>query len=338
MAVGLSGMIGALVEHVRWGILGTGAIARQFADGVRRISGGEIRAVGSRNVNSAEHFGEEFDIPVRHASYEDLASDPEIDVVYVATPHALHENHAAMCLDKGKGVLCEKPLTVNASEARRLIQLARRKGCFLMEGMWTRFFPLMERVRELIGSGAIGEPRMLTADFGYRQHIDAVGRKFNAELGGGALLDVGVYCIALASMVFGRAREVTGATHVGQTSVDEQSAAILKYEDGQLAVLSAAIRTQTPQEATVAGTEGTLRIHSPWWKPRELTLSKPGKEDYISRLDYDGNGFAHEASEVERCVDSGLKESSIMPLDESLSIIETMDTLRTLWDLRYPTD
>jgi dihydrodiol dehydrogenase / D-xylose 1-dehydrogenase (NADP) len=245
------------VVEVRWGILGTGTIARQFATGLEDLPEAECLAVGFRSKASADRFADALDIPRRYASYEDLAGDPDVDVVYVATPNVFHEENVALCLKSGKAVLCEKPLTVNAREAERLVGLAREMGLFLMEGMWTRFYPLMGRVRTLISGGAIGEARMLAADFGYRVEVDPAHRRFAPALGGGALLDVGVYCASLSSMVFGPPSEVTGLAHLGETGVDEQSAAILKHRRGQLALFSAAIRTATPQEAMVAGTGGT---------------------------------------------------------------------------------
>jgi predicted dehydrogenase len=322
--------------RIRWGILGTGSIARRFADGISHLEEVDIAAVGSRHEHSANRFGQDFKIQNRHEDYAALVADPDVDVVYVATPHVCHKEHAALCLNKGKAVLCEKPLTVNAEDARELINLARDNNLFLMEGMWTRFFPLMVRLRALISEGVIGEPRMLTADFGIREELNPSGRKFNLALGGGALLDVGVYCVSLACMMFGKPQEVTGCAYLGQTGVDEQSAAVLKYSNGQLAILSAAIRTRTPQEATIIGTEDYIRINQPWWRPHALSVIGPtGKADVVE-ANYIGNGFAHEALEVQDCLQRGLLESSTMPLTDSLSTIEVMDELRRQWNLSYP--
>jgi predicted dehydrogenase len=326
------------VRGFRWGILGTGAIARQFVEGLGELPEAEVLAVGSRSEASAEKFAEDRDIPRRYGTYEDLAADPDVDVVYVATPHPFHAGNVELCLGAGKAVLCEKPFTVNAGEAERVVGLARERGLFLMEGMWTRFFPLMGELRRLLSAGVIGEPRMLTADFGFRDEFDPRSRKFDPGLGGGALLDVGVYCISLASSLFGRPSEVAGAGHLGQTDVDEQSAAILVHDGGRLSVLCFATRTGTPQEATVMGTEGYVKIHSNWWRPRAMTLHRPGEREELVEAPITGNGFNYEAAEVMRCLDEGMTESDVMPLDETLSVMRTMDDIRAAWGLRYPSE
>ena len=200
-------------------------------------------------------------------SYEALAADPEIDIVYVATPHPMHHTAAKLCLNAGKAVLCEKPFTVNATEAEEVIALARERKLFLMEAMWTRYLPLMVRFRELIAAGAIGEPRLLTADFGFRADGEPSHRLFNPDLAGGALLDVGVYVVSLASMIFGPPERGTGMADIGATGVDEQAALVFGYPGGKLAQLTVAVRTNTPQEVTLMGTEGTIRIPPIWWRP-----------------------------------------------------------------------
>ena len=325
-----------VVKKVRWGILGTGAIARQFVRGLRSLPDAEVFAVGSRSEASASKFADKRNIPRRHASYHGLASDPDVDVVYIATPHPFHAENATLCLEAGKPVLCEKPFSVNAAEAGRVVGLAREKGLFLMEGMWTRFFPLMEEVRRLVSTGTLGEVRMLNVDFGFRAEADPASRLFAPELGGGALLDVGVYCVSFASMVLGPPSGAVGTAHLGDTGVDEQASMILEHEEGRLANLSVGIRTTTPQEATIMGTEGYLRIHHPWWRPSSMTISRPGGEDEIVETPVTGNGFNYEAAEVMRCLEAGKTESDIMPLDETISVMKTMDGIREAWGLSYP--
>ena len=324
------------MDSVRWGILGTGRIAHEFASGLRDTPDAETLAVGSRTEDSASKFAASLGIPRHYPSYAELVSDPDVDVVYVATPHPFHAENVTLCLEAGKHVLCEKPMTVNAVQAERLMGLAREENLFLMEGMWTRFFPLMERVRHLISSGAIGEPRLLQVDFGFRAPFDPLQRLFNLDLGGGALLDVGVYCVSLSSMIFGPPDRVTGLAHLGETGVDEQSAAILEHDGERISTISISIRTATPQEAMIAGTEGRIKIHPDWWRPDTLTLSRPGEEDESIEAPPTGNGFPHEAAEVMRCIGSGARESDVMPLRETLSIARTMDELRRQWGLVYP--
>ena len=324
------------MRKFRWGILGTGSIARQFVRGLNSVPEAEVLAVGSRSEASAAKFADKRNIPRRHASYQALASDPDVDVVYIATPHPFHAENATLCLEAGKAVLCEKPFCVNAAEAERVVGLAREKGLFLMEGMWTRFFPLMEEVRRLISEGSLGEVRMLNVDFGFRAEPDPASRLFAPGLGGGALLDVGVYCVSFASMVLGRPSGSVGISHLGETGVDEQASIGLEHEGGRLANLSIGIRTTTPQEATIMGTEGYVRIHAPWWRPESMTISRPGEEDESVEAPVSGNGFDYEAVEVMRCLEAGKTESEIMPLDETVSVLRTMDTIRAAWGLKYP--
>jgi predicted dehydrogenase len=325
------------MEKIRWGILGTGNIATRFAEGLMALPDAELVAVGSRSQSSADDFGYEFDVPHRHATYAALADDPDVDVVYVATPHPFHRETSMLCLEGGKAVLCEKPFAINASEAEDVIALAREKGLFLMEAMWTRFLPILVKTRELLAGGAIGEVRVLSADFGFRTAFDPKSRLFDPHLGGGALLDVGVYPVSLASMVFGTApSRISGMAHLGQTGVDEQSAVILGYDQGQLAILAAAVRTEMPQEAVLMGTEGWIRIHAPWWRSTTLTLSLPGQEDEVIHLPYEGNGYNYEAAAVMDCLRAGKTENDVMGLDETLAIMQTLDRIRAQWNLRYP--
>ena len=324
------------MKKIRWGILGTGAIARQFVRGLRSLPEAEVLAVGSRSEASAAKFADKRNIPRRHAGYGGLASDPDVDVVYIATPHPFHAENATLCLEAGKPVLCEKPFSVNAAEAERVVGLAKEKGLFLMEGMWTRFFPLMEKVRRLVSTGALGEVRMLNVDFGFRADPDPASRLFAPELGGGALLDVGVYCVSFASMVLGRPSGSVGISHLGDTGVDEQASVILEHQGGRLANLSVGIRTTTPQEATIMGTDAYVRIHHPWWRPNSMTVSRPGEADETIEAPVTGNGFNYEAAEVMRCLQMGETESEVMPLDETVSVMRTMDGIREAWGLRYP--
>lgn len=324
------------MDSIRWGILGTGRIGHEFAAGLRDTPDAEILAVGSRSEDSARAFADRFDVPRHYQGYQELAADPDVDVIYVATPHPFHEENVTLCLEAGKHVLCEKPMTINAAQTESLITLAEDRGLFLMEGMWTRFYPLMERVRELLSSGTIGEARLLDVDFGFRAPFDPSHRLFDPELGGGALLDVGVYCVSLSSMIFGAPVRISGLAHLGETGVDEQSAAILEHAGGRISTISVAIRTATPQEAVISGTEGRIKVHSEWWRPHALTLSRSGEEDEVIAAPYTGNGFPHEAAEVMDCIRSGTNESDVMPLRETLQIARTMNELRRQWGLVYP--
>ena len=323
-------------NRIRWGILGTGTIARQFAAALCRLPNAELRAAGSRSSDSAQRFADEFGIPRRYGSYAELVNDPQVEVIYVATLHSCHAANSRLALDAGKAVLCEKPFTINAAQAREVIALARARKLFLMEAMWTRCFPLVTKLRELLASGAIGEARLLTADFGFRAERQDEPRLFGQEFGGGALLDVGVYPISLASLLFGPPTRIVSAANLGTTGVDEEAAIILSHCRGELAILHTAIRLDTAQEAIITGTTGRIRIHSPWWRPAAMILSRDGKPDERFEFPSQGNGYEYEAQEVMDCLRSGKLESPLMPLDESLSIMETLDAIRGQWGLKYP--
>ncbi len=324
--------------RIRWGILGPGAISQRFATALKAVPDADLIAVGSRNRQRANAFADTFDIPHRHANYTDLTQDPDVDVIYVATPHPFHEECAIRCLDAGKAVLCEKPLTVDATQATALIAAARRNRRFLMEAMWTRFLPAIVQVREWLAEGAIGEPRLLTAAHGSRKRkTPAVleGRLFTPALGGGALLDVGVYTVSLAHTVFGTPTQITSLAHLGSTGVDEQASLLLGYDSGAIASLFCAISTDVTKEARIIGTDGYIHIPEVW-QATTATLVRSGKAPIEIQKPFRNNGYEYQAMAVHRCLRAGELECDVMPLDESLAIMETMDTLRAQWGLTYP--
>ncbi len=323
-------------DKLRWGILATGHIARKFAVGVGQTQSGEVVAVGSRSQGNADAFGQEFGIPHRHGSYEALAADPDIDAVYVATPNPMHVDNTLLCLKNRKAVLCEKPFAINAAEASEMIDSARAAGLFLMEAMWTRFLPPIRKAKQLVDDGAIGELRMIMADFGFRADWDPSRRTLNADLAGGGLLDVGIYPISLSSMFFGQARSVAAEANIGETGVDEQAGMVVKYDGGRLSLIAAGVRTQTPMEAWLLGTEGRIHLHNQWWRGSELTLMVKDKDPETIAPPVEGNGFNYQIDEVARCIAAGKTESDIMPLNETLSIMALMDDIRGQWGLKYP--
>ncbi len=322
-------------EPIRWGILGPGNIAHRLAEGVRALPDAKVLAVGSRSIERANAFADKWEIPRRYGSYEDLVADSELDIIYVATPHPFHAPCSLLAIEAGKAVLCEKPFTVNASEARQVVEAARHKGVFVMEAMWTRFFPLMARLRDIVAAGEIGEVRLIHADFGFRAGFNPEGRLFSPALAGGGLLDVGVYPISLASMLLGTPNRVSGLAVVGETGVDESAAITLGYPSGALASLTTGVRITTPHLAIICGTDGSIHIPSPWWVPERMTVRRGrGTVEYSEPKI--ASGFEYEAAEAGRCLREGLKESPILPLDESVAIMDTMDQLRALWGVRYP--
>lgn len=326
-----------MADKIRWGILGCGGIAGKFAQALAAVKDAELLAVGSRSGDTAQRFGSDHNVPRRYGSYEALAHDTDVDMIYVATPHNFHADNTMLCLNAGKGVLCEKPLAVNAQQGHAMIDCARSRRRFLMEAMWTRFLPLMDRVRQLLADGAIGQPRMMAADFGFDcgDH-NPKQRILDPHLAGGALLDVGVYPISFSSMVFGKPTQVCSAAALGKTGVDEQNAVILTFDQGQLAVLYSAVKTQTPHEAAIMGTDGMIRLHAAWWCGTTLTLVRPGRSEQTFKLPTHENGFVYEIQAVQQDFQNGRIENALMPLDESLTLLETMDSLRRQWGLKYP--
>lgn len=319
---------------IRWGILGTGNIAQQFATALQSLDDAQIAAVGSRTQASANSFGERFAVPRRHASYEALAADPDVDIVYIATPHALHMDNTIVCLNAGKAVLCEKPFAINRAQAEAAIRVAREKKCFLMEAMWTRFIPAVRQATDWIAAGAIGEVRMVQASFGFRDDSPSL---FDPTLGGGSLLDVGIYPITIAHLAFGRppARIETMAT-LGRNGVDEQAAVLLGYDGGEMAVLSSAIRTQTPTDAYILGTEGMISLHDTFWNATRVSLQRPDEPAQTKSFAHACNGYEYEAQEAHACLRAGQLESNTMPHRVTLEIMETLDAIRAKWGLRYP--
>jgi len=364
---------------IRWGILGTGAIARVFARDLEYLPDARLVAIGSRSVERADAFGKELGVPHRYGRYADLVEAPDVDVVYIATPASAHRENMLLCLEAGKAVLCEKPFTLDAREAREVITTARRSRVFVMEAMWTRFLPAMVRLRELLAANTVGDLCYLVADLGAPPGPEPEPRIVNRELGGGALLQKGIYLMSLASMLLGRPDRVMSLGDLGVAGVDEQSAVLLGYPGGQLALLLCSIRAHTSREATVVGTTGYIRIHAPVNCPSSLTLSwrpahhghgrgrrattRGGFEDWllryakgnrlirrlrerywalgdrlvhgirtrVIRAPVAGTGLHYEAAEVMRCLRTGRVESDVMPLDESVDIMETVDRVRDQW-------
>ncbi len=325
-----------MTARFRWGILGPGNIAAKFAAGVAALDDQEVIAVGSRTQASADRFADRFDILRRHVGYEALAADPNVDAIYVATPHSFHHEHTLLALRHGKHVLCEKPFAINAAQAQEMVDEARRQQLFLMEAMWSRFLPIIVEARRLIAEGAIGKVQMIQADFGFRASFNPASRLFDPALGGGALLDVGVYPISLATMVLGQPDRIAAIAALGATGIDENTGILFGFPSGEVALLSTSVRATTPQEAVIIGDNGTIRLHSPWWVGDTLTLHPAGEEPQVIRRPYLANGYSHEAIEVASCVRAGKLESETMSLDESVRIMAIMDEIRAQLGMKYP--
>ncbi len=326
-------------KPVRWGIIGTGQIANIFANDIPYAENAVLQAVGSRSQEKADAFGEKHNVPNRYDNYEAVANDPDVDVIYVATPHPQHHAVVIMCLEAGKHVLCEKSFAMNTAEAQEMIDAAKKNNRFLMEAMWTRFRPLMYKVREIINSGEIGEVQFLTANIGWTAKFDPEFRLYAKELGGGGLLDAGVYPVSFASMVLGKPDEVCGVAELGETGVDENAMIAMHFPNGAVASVGVTIRSSPVSLGMVCGTKGTILIDHDWHRPTTFTLRKPGEEPQF--FDYtlpEGVGYQFEMNEVERCLREGRTESDVMPLEETLWIVGIMEKVLKDWGVTYPSD
>jgi predicted dehydrogenase len=317
-----------------WGIIGTGNIAGKFADATRYVEDAELLAVGSRSQETADIFGKRHGIPRRYPRYEDLVGDPDIDAIYVATPHNSHHANTLLALEAGKHVLCEKPLAVNAGEAEEMIVMARKKGLFLMEAMWTRFLPAWVDIKARLDAGEFGAIRSLQADFGIELAYDPKHRLFNPDLAGGALLDLGIYPLSLAFWLLGQPETTSSWAELAPTGVDQRAAITLTYAGGRFAQLNTASDVWSMGEAQIVTEKAIVRVHRLFLDARSYEVVDFDKTEIV-RKPYE-NGFEFEVRHTMDCLSAGRTESEVMSLDESLEIMRAMDALRAEWGVKYP--
>jgi predicted dehydrogenase len=324
------------MSALRWGILGTGWIAHQQTTDLLG-NGFVVSAIGSRSQATADAFAAEFGIPTAHGSYEALVADPNVDAIYVSTPHPSHAAGATLALNAGKHVLLEKPFTLNAGEARAVVELAASKNLVVLEAMWSRFLPHMLRIREIIAAGTLGEVRTVLADHNQNLPKDPKHRINNPELGGGALLDLGIYPVSVAYDVFGAPSTIRATASMTTTGVDRQTAIVLGFADGQQAVLHTALDTLGPNRAAVIGTLGRIEIESVWYNPTAFTVYD-NEGAIIEQFDQPvrNRGMQYQAWELERLVAEGQVAGDILPAAESVQIMETLDEVRRQIGLVYP--
>ena len=318
---------------LRWGILSTGVIAKNFAETARRMGGVELTAVASRSAQSAETFGEAYGIPKRYASYEALAADPEVDIVYVATPHSRHYADMKLLIGAGKHILCEKSFTTDAAQAVEVLRMARERGVFVMEAFWTKLIPVYREVERLIAEGAIGEVRSVTAQYGYTTGREA--RKFDAALAGGTLLDIGVYAIGLACMMLGYSFDDVLSQLILNDAGTDATDAILLRRGRAVAQLTCGIGFNMPTHGAVYGTKGHIDI--PEFKnPERVTLFVDGEAPRVIERPFEVNGYEYEIREAERCVSEGKLQSGLMTWEQTVSVMRIMDEVRRQNGMRFP--
>jgi len=325
------------MNAIRWGILSTGKIAQKFAETAAHFPEEfTVAAVASRSLDTAQAFASQYGIGKAYAGYEELARDPDVDIVYVATPNNLHAPNMKMCLEHGKHVLCEKPFTVNAGEAREVYAMAREKGLLVMEAFWTKFLPLYRRLDQLLAEGVIGDIHLIKAQYGYVISPARSLRKMDPELAGGALLDIGVYAIGFASMVQGyRPAEIKSIVRLNDSGVDEYSTTILRYEGGAIAECTCAIGTQIPVLGSIYGSLGMIRIPH-FLAPQSMEVTLNDGTSYMIEEKFDFNGFEYQMREAAACLAAGRTQSDIMTPEQSIAVMEIMDTIRGIWGMRYP--
>jgi predicted dehydrogenase len=328
--------MGIVATPIRWGIMGTGWIAQTFVTDLQ-ATGLTVSAVGSRTQDSATAFADAFNIPNAHPTYEDLVADPDVDVVYISTPQPFHAENAKLALNAGKHVLVEKPFTLNAAEALEVVELAESRGLIVLEAMWTRWLPHMVRVREILAAGTIGEVRTILADHDQHLPTDPSFRLQDPDLGGGALLDLGIYPVSFSWDVFGEPESIQAHSSATPTGVDRQTAIILGYPGGKQAVLHTALDTAGPNRAAVLGTEGRIEIDGVWYSATSFTVYDSANE-VIERFDQPvvSRGMQYQAFEFERLIAEGLTVSEIMPPRQTVAIMGTLDAVRKIIGLVYP--
>ncbi|MBI9104698.1 MAG: Gfo/Idh/MocA family oxidoreductase [Spirochaetales bacterium] len=326
------------MKRYKWGILGTGKIANRFGDALSNIPDeAELYAVASRTMESANKYGDKYGIEKRYEGYETLVSDPEVDIVYVGTPGKFHLRDVTTALEAGKHVLCEKAFTLNSEEAESLINLATAKNLFLMEGMWTRFFPVYVKIREIIQAKSIGDLRGFTANFAAVAPAGKTNRFWDVALGASSMMDVGAYGISMANHFFGEPLEIAGLADMGEGGFDYQSSCILKYNEGRMATIMSSQTGYEVKNATLFGTDGKIEINDPWYKPTSLSLHIRGEEPELMEFPLGKFiGQEYEIRDVMSCIDEGKIESSIMPLKDSLNEMKILDNLRAKWGFKFP--
>jgi predicted dehydrogenase len=349
----------------RWGILGTGFVARRFALGLSALEHAQVAAIGSRSEAGATELARRFPGARAYGSYEAMARDGSLDAIYVASPPALHREHASLCLENGRHVLVEKPFATSAEDAREIADLAQRRGLFCMEAMWTRFLPLVQELKTRISAGDLGEPQLVNGSYCAAEARDQGGYLFDPTLGGGAILDRGIYPVSMTHFLFGEPASVTAETVVGPTGVDEHCAIMLRYQSGLIAQLTASIRTKAESAFSVMGASATIDLEGPVFRPYRLRVRRfaPRSKSAgpLSRKDvlkesrlvhriyqslaplwhclphtaarivrpYAGNGYCHQAAHVADCIRRGATESPVMPLADSVAIMQTIDRIRS---------
>lgn len=320
---------------IKFGIIGLGKIANKFAQDLVRVDGCFLQAVGSRDLTKAKDFAATYQARQYYSSYEEVAADPEVDVIYIATPHVFHFDHTMMCLHAGKAVICEKPFAMNLKEVEIMIKTAKEKKLFLMEALWTRFIPGTLQVMELMDQNTIGEIHSFQANFGYVATTDPSSRLMAKELGGGSLLDIGIYPVFISLLLLGIPIETKSIAQLTTTGIDQHCAMLMKFKNGATAILESSFLAETSNKAVIFGNKGKITMHAPFHHTEKITVETHDKEPYQIAAPLINNGYTHEIEEVKNCFLSGRLESDKMSLQNSCELIKTLDLIRSQINLTY---
>jgi predicted dehydrogenase len=318
----------------RWGIMGAGRIAAALVGAIRE-AGSDVVAIGSASPKRAEAFGDRHGIPHRFGSHAEVALDPDVDAVYVASTNDAHLSHTLAAIEAGKPILCEKPFALNSEQASRMVGAARASGVFLMEAMWMRFHPATNLLLDLISARRIGEVRSVRVDFGFPAAPHSSNRLFDPSLGGGTILDLGVYVVTLATLVLGAPDVIEAHVERSDAGIDIQAGIILGHPGG-VSTLSTSFVADMANEAIISGTEGRIRLHAPFHHSPKITVEQTGEAVESIKTRPDGSEYRFEVDEVHRCLAQGLTESPIMPLDDTLAVMRILDRIRATAGLTFP--
>lgn len=322
-------------KTINWGIIGLGKIAHKFVSDLQLIEDANLKAVASRSLEKSLKFGKKFNAENCYGNYEALVNDPEVDVVYIATPHSLHFENTLMCLENQKAVLCEKPLALNSDQVDEMISKAKKHKVFFMEALWTRFFPAFNKAIELVNNNEIGQVRYIQADFGFRANFDASSRLFNKKLGGGSLLDIGIYPIFLAYTFLGIPGKIKASANFSTTGVDETCSIIFEYKNGITANLFSSLTSHTPTKATICGDKGQIILPRRWHESPSVILSDYEKDLNQFHFEKAGIGYLYEIQEANRCLQNNQLESTVFSHKNSSELMGLIDRVKKEIGLVY---
>lgn len=330
-----------MMQKIKWAILGCGRIAGKFASDLRLVEDAELLAVASRDLDKAKAFAKEHQAGKVYGSYEALVKDPEVDIIYVATPHSHHHEHTLLCLKHHKAVLCEKAFAINSRQVREMVTEARNRKVFLMEALWTKFLPHYNKVINMIREGKLGTLRSIQVNFGFMPPQPPAQRIFDPALGGGTLLDIGIYNVFLVQSILGKPDGIQALMTPASTGVDDQLAIQFQYRNGALAQLLSSFSSNLSTDANIAGTGGRIRLTTRFYEPSATIEYYPERVDSLQVIPFEkspGWGYHYQVRHVHTCLRQGLTESPVMTLQDSLDLMETMDKIREKAGLRYPAD